>query len=59
MQEVVGKPDAQTIIYGIILILVLMFLPEGIVSIPEKIRQLPGYQSLRGRVGAVWGRVRP
>jgi branched-chain amino acid transport system permease protein len=48
--------DFEIIVYGVILILVLMYLPMGLASIPEKIRHSSWYPKLRGRIGAVWGR---
>ena len=51
--------DYNIIAYGVILILVLMFLPEGMSSIPHRLRNASWFTTLEGRLVASWKGLRP
>ncbi|MFZ5792136.1 MAG: branched-chain amino acid ABC transporter permease [Pseudomonadota bacterium] len=40
--------DAQMVLYGLILVLVMLFLPGGIVSLPQRLREATGWRAAGG-----------
>jgi branched-chain amino acid transport system permease protein len=50
--------DYEIIAYGLVLILVLMFLPDGVVSIPDRVRRTSWFTKLEGRLVTSWKRLR-
>jgi branched-chain amino acid transport system permease protein len=51
--------DYNVIAYGVILILVLMFLPEGLASIPHRVKRSSWFTTLQERLVASWKGLRP